>query len=726
MMHQDFSHQNLCGRSFQGQNLAGANFSQADIRSTNFTNAILTGANFSQAIAGQRYTWVIGLMFGSLTLAAFAGFILAYAGGLVGVVLFWQQKYEFLLAGIIFLIVLAVFALITVRQGLGAALGGFIVTIMAITALVVAAVGRDPAVAAILQSLSISVAIAGTVLEALALSTIWATTGLPVVLVSITVALVAAVPGLLIAAELEKSKGNSGLLALSVGGTITLMLLGLSLYIAWRVQLGDPKYPLLRGLSTFLSSIGGTSFHGANLSESTFNQATLKSVDFRKALLKRTSWFQASKLEQARIQGTYLIDSRVRHLVTTRDGREKNYDRLDLRGLNLKDAKLQDGSFIGADLNEATLEAANLSGAKLVQTQLYKTNLTGACLTGAYIQDWGISTDTKLEAVKCEYIYMQLPTKDDPDPYRKPDDRNETFKEGDFTEFITPIIKTLDLYRAQNLDLRKYASTFKTLDLFHYEGLDPAAASVAFGQLSEEYPEAELEVVALEGRGNEKVRLQAVVAGNVNRSELSAKYFAKYEQIQALPYGDLQALMAGVVEKDERIRNLEKLLESALQQPKFYVETYQNQGEFIMTQSKGNVNISGVQGNVSGVAAAGENQTMTGVAMGVISGSVTNTINQLPASLDPNNPGIKELLAQLQAAIEAEANLPDEDKVEALEQVKTLAEAGQKPEDGILQKAAKTAMKILKGTVASLPDAAKLAEASVKLLPLISGLLLLV
>ena len=143
-----------------------------------------------------------------------------------------------------------------------------------------------------------------------------------------------------------------------------------------------------------------------------------------------------------------------------------------------------------------------------------------------------------------------------------------------------------------------------------------------------------------------------------------------------------------------------------------------------MSQSKGNVNISGVQGNVSGVAAAGENQTMTGVAIGAISGSVTNTINQLPPSLDPNHLGIKELLFQLQAVIEAETNLSDEDKVEALEQVKTLADAGQKPEDGILQKSAKTALKILKGTVSSLPDAAKLAEAGAKLLPLISGFLL--
>ncbi len=148
-----------------------------------------------------------------------------------------------------------------------------------------------------------------------------------------------------------------------------------------------------------------------------------------------------------------------------------------------------------------------------------------------------------------------------------------------------------------------------------------------------------------------------------------------------------------------------------------------NAGEIDMSQKKGNVSITGLQGNVNGIAVAGENQTLTGVAIGAISGSVTNTINQLPTSPNPDNPGIKELLAQLQAAIEAESELPDEDKAEALEQVKTLAEAGQKPEDNALQKAAKTSMKILKGTVASLPDAAQLAEACAKLLPAIATLL---
>ncbi|MEH2195717.1 MAG: hypothetical protein V7K98_24165 [Nostoc sp.] len=102
---------------------------------------------------------------------------------------------------------------------------------------------------------------------------------------------------------------------------------------------------------------------------------------------------------------------------------------------------------------------------------------------------------------------------------------------------------------------------------------------------------------------------------------------------------------------------------------------------------------------------------------------VTNTINELPASPEPDKPGIKELLTQLQAAIEADTNLPQEDKAEALEQVKALAEAGKSPQQGAMQKAAKTAIKILKGTISSLPSATKLVEQCSNLLPLISNFL---
>jgi hypothetical protein len=121
----------------------------------------------------------------------------------------------------------------------------------------------------------------------------------------------------------------------------------------------------------------------------------------------------------------------------------------------------------------------------------------------------------------------------------------------------------------------------------------------------------------------------------------------------------------------------------------------------------------------------GRDATGSTVNIGDISGILTNTINQLPASPQSDQPGIKELLTELQTAIESETNLSDDDKAEALEQVKALAEVGKNPQESTMQKAGKTAMKILKGTIASLPSAATLVEACSKLLPAIASLLLL-
>jgi uncharacterized protein YjbI with pentapeptide repeats len=387
-------------------------------------------------------------------------------------------------------------------------------------------------------------------------------------------ALLMAVLGALEALQLDQITPISEWLVLSIAGAITVISLGLSAYIGFRVIAEDRKYFLIRTLAVTLSSLGGTQFRGTDLTDADFTQATLKSADFRKATLKRTCWFQVQKLDRARLEGTYLENFHVRQLAVSKDGRNQNYDRLDLRGLNLKNAKLQDASFSGADLSEATLYNANLSDTKLVQAQLYKADLTDACLTGAYIQDWGISTDTRLEGAKCDYIFMRLPTRDDPDACRKPDNKNEFFKEGDFSDFIAPIVKTLDLYRQQNVDPRRMASTLRTLDLFHHEGVDPSAAAIALKQLAEQYPEAGIEVVALEGRGEEKIRLQARVTGESDRSRLSAEYFEKYQEIASLPYSDLQSLLAAMAEKDERIRSLENMVMTAMKSDKFYVETY--------------------------------------------------------------------------------------------------------------------------------------------------------
>jgi hypothetical protein len=146
------------------------------------------------------------------------------------------------------------------------------------------------------------------------------------------------------------------------------------------------------------------------------------------------------------------------------------------------------------------------------------------------------------------------------------------------------------------------------------------------------------------------------------------------------------------------------MITTALGQPNFYT-----QGSTIMPQDN-SINISAGR-DISGV-----------INLGKISGDVTNTIEQLPESPQTDKPGIKELLTQLQEAISQSSDLPDEEKAEALEQVKALAEAGKTPEESTKQKTAKTAITMLKGIFSGLPAVASLLEAANKLLPAIANL----
>ena len=572
------------GFSFKGQRLSGEDFSGCDIRGANFTNATLIGANFSHVKAGQPLLWVVTIVSFALLLTISAGYVSAYAGGVVGSLMVKENDQPLALwSSIATLNVLVVLILITIKQGLGIALGAFSL-LVAFSVVLLAGLGKaSTTVAAIVQAVAIAGAIAGSVLASgtlVVLKTAIRRMGLPAFVIAFVLgSLFGGWEGL----EFESKHLIQGL---PITTLITGGLLGFSTYIGLQVPTQDKKYWLIYKAANFVASLGGTRFRGSNLTDANFTQATLSSTDFRKALLTRTCWFQAKNLEQARVEGTYLKDVRVRQLVTTKEGSGQHFEYFDLQGLNLKDAALKDTFFIGTDLSESTLENAELIGARLAKAQLYQANLRGACLTGAYIENWGISTDTNLKAIRCSYIYMRLPSNNDPDPCRKPDNRTETFKDGDFTDFIAPIIKTLDLYQTQNVDLREVGSKFKTLDLFHHEGIDPSAVAIALQQLTEQHPEAELKVIALEGRGNEKIRLQAKVARDVNRSELYAEYFSRYSKIKSLSYGDLQALLAGMAEREEQIRSLEKLLENALKQPKFYVETYHNQGDTMSNKSE--------------------------------------------------------------------------------------------------------------------------------------------
>jgi uncharacterized protein YjbI with pentapeptide repeats len=138
----------------------------------------------------------------------------------------------------------------------------------------------------------------------------------------------------------------------------------------------------------------GTNFRQSNLTDTNFSEAVLKNTNFSETNLTRTIWFKAQFLALAKVGNTYLKDKKIRQLLVMGEEQEKNFEREDLRGVNLSRANLSDANFIGADLSEANLQYVDLSRAKLVQTQLDGTDFTGATLTGAFIEDWNISTDT--------------------------------------------------------------------------------------------------------------------------------------------------------------------------------------------------------------------------------------------------------------------------------------------------------------------------------------------
>ena len=566
-MPQDFSGQNLRGRSFKGQNLGGANFSGADIRSADFTGANLRNANFSHATAGLQKRWVIGLILISCLISAISGTFLGIFG-LVAVNIFTSRLedvvntsfYANFTAGIVSLVILIAFCIITIHQGILAGLG-------------ILAMAIAMAAASLLKGAMVSAGIFGIFFILLAVTIAIAFVGSGVIAITgtINIAGVKAVyinifaSGLVIFTVVASTTGIGAAVATVTMPVAVAIFIS---YIGWLALKGDKKNAWVCSSAIAFGATGGTSFRGADLTNVNFTAATLKSTDFRKAILTRTCFNKTQKLDHVRPGTTYLQKAQVVSVLVKGQGQDKNFDREDLRGVNFQGANLVDTSFIGADLSEANLKDADLSRAKLVQAQLNGTDLTGATLTGTYIQDWGITTNTKFDGVRCEYVYMRLPTKENPDPLRKPDNHKEVFADGEFGDFIQPI--------------------FDTLDLYHNQDVDPRAIAISFKQLAENHPDAELEIVAMEKRGQDKFLLRAKTAGTADKSELSAEYFDTYNEIKALPEREIKLLLA---EKDNQIRRLENMVMTALERPNFYSST-QIQEVGSMNSNQGGINQS--------------------------------------------------------------------------------------------------------------------------------------
>ncbi|WP_375491133.1 pentapeptide repeat-containing protein [uncultured Nostoc sp.] len=540
-MTQDYSGQNLRGRNFKGRkDLAGANFSYADIRGANFSNANLTGTNFSHAKAGVQLHSVIYLVIPPFILSVGSGFLWAVNAHVVSQIFSSGSYTQIGSRTVLTILIVIVSSFFTIRQEVVAGLGAVAVTVTAALAVGVIAAGT------IAGDVAGVVAIAGTVagVEALAFAGAFAVAGVRGVVFAVAGAIA-------FAGVRARVRG----VVFAVAGTL------LSIYIPWQAMKGNEKYSLVRNIAITFAARGGTSFHGADLTGADFTQATLKSTDFRKANLTRTCWRNAKQLDRVRLGQTYLQNAEVCQLLVTGEGQGKKFDRQDLQGVNLHRANLAHASFINTDLSQANLQGANLFEAKLVQTNLDQANLNNACLTGAYIEDWGITRKTRLDNVKCKYIYLKLPRAGDRDPNRMPPPEQGDFGENDFNIFITSVLDTLDLYHKQDINAGLAVTVLKGLTL--------------------DYP-VQFELVGLEKRGNDQFLIRLKVFGQASHFQLQREYYARYEQ--TLPLYDPKKLMPDT----EAI--VEEMIKTVKENPGTRIENLHNQGIVI---TGGSVSMTG-------------------------------------------------------------------------------------------------------------------------------------
>lgn len=671
----NFRGANLRGQSFKGRDLSGADFSGADIRGTNFSQAILRDVNFTSTKAGLECWWMVSLVVASELLALITGTASGFAQIIASsaVSASFIKQYTILPSVGIFVIV-ALFFLLANRHGLTLALSTLTWTVgvaWTLTWFGARANAGDWTLALVL---------------ALGWAWLWAWAGALAELVASrhwvwiwigSWVFVWTVSGLV------ASAWSTTEIWLFTGlASFVLALLGTS--FTKRALAGDIRFSFVRSVVWAIGSTGGTSFWQADLSGSDFSHARLRNSDLRSANLAHIYWQDAEKINYARLGQSILANPAVCELLVTRNGYKKSYIDANLRSTNLNGVNLEQANLRWADLSEATLHNANLRGANLSETLVLGTDFTAADLTGACLEAWNLDHTTKLDRVNCQYIYLEHNQQE-----RRPSSGD--FAPGEFTKLFQEVLDTVDLIFRNGVDWKAFVAAFK--------------------QVQVENEDTPLEIQSIENKGDGVVVVRVSVPPNTNKEKIHSQFNQQYElalnALEAKYQAELQAKDGEIALYREQSANMWGVINSLANRP-INVQAIAKAMNDSTDQSR---NIS-IGGNV--------NATNSAVNLGEVSGNVSNTIQQLQQSPHPQAADLAALLKELQTAIEAEPDLKSDDKTEALEQVGTLAKAGENPQDGTLKKLAGTSIKILKGTIAALPDTAKLAEACSKLLPLIT------
>jgi uncharacterized protein YjbI with pentapeptide repeats len=467
------------------------------------------------------------------------------------------------------------------------------------------------------------------------------------------------------------------------------------LYINRRIRRSDPKFENLRIIGVAFAALGGTTFSGAELTDATFAQANLKSSNFadsrqRPTRLTRVRWHETQKLERARLGSSNLQDPRVRQLVNTLNAIDQDLSEANLRGTHLAGAQLHRTNLTGGNLAGAILNEAELQGANLSETNCIGTNFNGADFTGVTLESWNIDSTTHLEGTRCDYVYLLRGKKE-----RRPN--SGVFQPGEFTKLFQEVLDTIDLIFQNGIDWKAFVRTF--------------------GRIQVQHEDAELTVQSIENKGDGVVVVKLNAAPGTDKAAVHQTFMEGYQvalkEAEARYKAQLAAKDEQIIDYRQQNANMQEVVKLLASRPinvdvKAVAESKAMQGD----DNSRNVSIGGDLNATGGIV---------NLNLGEISGQVSNQINQLPDPA-PNQPNLKTLLTQLQTAVEADTELSEVEKKEALGEVAKLAEAGSKPKEGAMQRMAKRATAALKSITEPLTDASKLATACKSLLPMILSL----
>lgn len=682
----DFRGTVLCGCNFYRAVLSGTDFSGADIRSARFVDAILREVDFSQAKAGLRWWW-LGRWFLVVLITGPPGFFLGYiASWLAYFIIISSNLYDSILYIATVGVVVIFLTAITYQGPNLKTLGIFGVTVASTFAFALAfpfifpgtitSAGGIAVVITATFAFAFSVAIAGAIPTILA---IW----------------VALAGGVFFAlhrafTNTVRDISNSEIAAaLAIVAIVAIVIASFLIYADRQIYKDDPKFRNLRVVGLAFATLRGTTFSGADLTDALFTQAYLKDTNFansrkRPTVLDRVRWHYAQKLGYARLGTSILQDLRVRHLLITLSGIGQDFTKRDLSGANLVGAKLHRTIFREANLNGATLQMADLETANFTKATCVGTDFTETHLTGATIEAWNIDDTTILKDIDCQYVFL----KESPNHLgvreRLPHNPDKCFEPGDFEKYFREVLDEVKLL------IRG--------------GVDPQAFKVAFQELMRKHQITPDDVRGIQRKGAD-VLMSVAVPSNQSKPDIARTFDTAYER--ALPESTAQALLeAERRSKQDIIQLANKSIDSISQVLSNL--TINNMNNPINTGNSSFINAGTMTGNV--------------VNLGEISGHVSNQINQLPDTVNADQPSLKDLLTQLKQAIDQDTELSQDEKVEALGEVAKLAKAGSNSKEGKMRGLAKRATATLKSIAETLTDTSKLATACKTLLPMITAL----